>query len=76
MRLTRRKLAAGVAAAAASWLAAAPLVAQTAAPGQPRPALTPDDELKAARDRLKTNGDTLAQHDIPVATEPAFQFRA
>jgi hypothetical protein len=65
MKLTRRKLAAAVAASAA-----APLLAQT----QATPA--PDDELKAARDRLKATGDTLAQQAVPMATEPAFQFRA
>ena len=71
MKLTRRKLVAIVAASAA-----APFVAQTAAAsGQTPPVPTPDDELKAARDRLKANGDKLAQHALPMATEPAFQFR-
>lgn len=63
--MTRRKLAAAVAASAA-----APLLAQT-------PALpSADDELQAARDRLKTNSDTLAKQSVPMSTEPAFQFRA
>jgi hypothetical protein len=73
MKLTRRKLAAAVAATAAAGvplLGAAPLLAQTPAP----PA--PDDELKAARDRLKATGDTLAGQAVPMATEPAFQFKA
>ncbi len=80
MKLTRRKLAAIVAASAAApfvaQTAAAPLADQTAGvPGQTPPAPTPDGELKAARDRLKANGDKLAQHALPMATEPAFQFR-
>jgi hypothetical protein len=36
----------------------------------------PADELQAARDRIKANGETLAQQKIPMATEPAFQFKA
>jgi hypothetical protein len=69
MKLTRRKLAAAVAAAVTAS-GAGPLLAQTPA------LLTPDDELKAARERLKANGDTLAQQTVPMATEPAFQFKA
>ncbi len=71
--MTRRKLAAALAASGAAAVAAsgaAPLLAQTPAP----PA--PDDELKAARDRLKATGDTLAEQTVPMATEPAFQFKA
>ena len=64
MKLTRRKLA-----AVALASAAAPLVAQT----QSTP---PADELQAARDRIKANGDKLAQQNVPMAVEPAFQFRA
>jgi hypothetical protein len=73
MQITRRKLAAAVA-AAVPLVGAAPLLAQTVVPQTP-PA-SPDDELKAARDRLKANGDTLAQQTVPMATEPAFQFKA
>jgi hypothetical protein len=36
----------------------------------------PADELQAARERIKANGETLAQHQVPMATEPAFQFKA
>ena len=63
MKITRRKLAAAVAASAA-----APLLAQTPAPSA--------DELQAARDRLKANSDTLAKQAVPMALEPAFVFRA
>jgi hypothetical protein len=70
MKMTRRRLAAVV--SAIPLLAASPLPAQTQTP----PAPTPDDELKAARDRIKTNGETLAQQAVAMSVEPAFQFRA
>jgi hypothetical protein len=62
MKLTRRQLAAAVVSATA--------IAQT----RPTPS-NPADELQAARDRIKANGDTLAQQQVPMATEPAFQFK-
>jgi hypothetical protein len=63
MKLTRRELAAAVSATA--------VAAQT----EPR-AANPVDQLQIARDRIKANGDLLAQQRIPMATEPAFQFKA
>jgi hypothetical protein len=63
MKLTRRQLALAVVSANA--------MAQTQSTSA-RPA----DELQAARDRIKANGETLAQQAIPMATEPAFQFKA
>jgi hypothetical protein len=60
MKLTRRALATAVLAPAA--------LAQTTA--------APEDELKAARDRIKAYGETLAKVEIPMSTEPAFQFKA
>ena len=63
MRLTRRQLATALAPAVA--------LAQTAA----QPAAATDDELRAARDRVKTNGETLAGQAVPMTTEPAFQFK-
>jgi hypothetical protein len=65
MKITRRQLATALAPAVA--------LAKTAA--QPAAAAA-DDELRAARDRIKTNGETLAAHAVPMATEPAFQFKA
>lgn len=64
MQLTRRELATALTSAAA--------LAQT----PPGPPATPDDELKAARERIKTNGSALAGQQVPMATEPAFQFKA
>jgi hypothetical protein len=64
MQLTRRKLA-------------TTLVSVTAmAAQQPQPAPAPADNLKAARDRLQANAAALAGTPIPMATEPAFQFKA
>ncbi|MBZ5728696.1 MAG: hypothetical protein LAP87_27415 [Acidobacteriia bacterium] len=64
MKLTRRQLATLLASSTA--LAQAP---------PPVPA-TPGEELKNARDRAKANGEALARLAIPMATEPAFQFKA
>ena len=61
MKLTRRQLAAAAIAPAA--LAAAP---------QPPPA----DELQAARERILNAINTLNTVQIPMSTEPAFQFKA
>lgn len=60
MKLTRRKLAAALLAPAAA--------AQTPAPSA--------DPVQAARDRIKANGEILAKIEIPMDTEPAFQFKA
>lgn len=65
MKLTRRQLTAAVSATAIA--AAAPPTPQTNAP---------NDELKAARDRLKASLDQVAQQKVPMAVEPAFQFKA
>ena len=64
MKLTRRQLATALTSAAA--------LAQTPS----APPATPDEELKAARDRLQANGAALARQEVPMATEPAFQFKA
>jgi len=66
MKLTRRKLA-------------ATLVSATALSAQqtpPTPPAAPDDLLQTARDRLKANAAALAATPVPMATEPAFQFKA
>ena len=64
MKLTRRQLATALTSAAA--------LAQTPS----GPPATPEEELKAARDRVKANGAALARQEVPMATEPAFQFKA
>ena len=65
MKLTRRKLA-------ATLVSATALSAQQT---QPPPAVAADD-LQTARDRLKANAAALAATPLPMATEPAFQFKA
>jgi hypothetical protein len=64
MRLTRRQLASALTAGAA--------LAQT--PQQP--AAGPDTELQAARARVRANAARLAAQSVPMAVEPAFQFKA
>jgi hypothetical protein len=63
MKLTRRKLATAVLGAAAG------AQAQT-------PQTTADEELRAARERLRNTLNTIAAEQVPIATEPAFQFKA
>jgi hypothetical protein len=65
MKVTRRELAAAVSATAL-------VKARTQQPQ----AASPVDELAAARQRLKANSDLLAQQQVPMATEPAFHFKA
>jgi len=65
MKLTRRQLAASLAASAAA-------MAQT----QPAPFAGDDEERKAARARLQDAAVELAKVEIPMAMEPAFQFKA
>jgi hypothetical protein len=62
MQLTRRKLAAAVLVPAAAAL--------------PQTQSQPQDELAAARQRMKNNAAALAQIDTPMSLEPAFQFKA
>jgi hypothetical protein len=69
MRLSRREIVWGAAGAALS----------VPAPGQtPAAAVDPAvaDFAKAARDAMQRNSEALAKTDIPVSTEPAFQFKA
>jgi hypothetical protein len=61
MKITRRTLAAAV------------LAAPVAAPSAPA---APEEELKAARETVRRNSEALAKVKLPVATEPAFQFKA
>ena len=65
MKLTRRKLAALVTAG----IAAAP--AQT-----PQPAAVEEDLLKTKRDLMRASAAAVANQKVPMATEPAFQFKA
>jgi hypothetical protein len=65
MKITRRKLAA---------LAAAAVAAPGAAHAQ-QPA-TGEDLMKLKRDQMQANAAALATIQVPMAVEPAFQFKA
>ena len=63
MKISRRALAGLALAGAAS--------AQTAAPPQTGP-----DNLVEAKQQVARNSEALRKHEISMAAEPAFQFKA
>jgi hypothetical protein len=65
MKLTRRKLAAIAAAA----------VVPGKVPAAPQPSAA-EDLLQTKRDLLQANVAALANVNVPMATEPAFHFKA
>jgi hypothetical protein len=65
MKLTRRKLAALAAAAVA-----APASTQAQQP------VAGEDLLKTKRDQMQAGAAALNAVNLPMATEPAFQFKA
>ena len=69
IKITRRKLAAVVISFSALWPSglSSKASAQTPAPADP---------LQAAKDRIQATSDALSKEQIPMATEPAFQFKA
>ena len=66
MKLTRRSLFAAV--------TAAPLIA--VAQEAPQPSSSRDEDLKSARETMANNAALLAKVEVPIATEPAFVFKA
>jgi hypothetical protein len=70
MKLTRRELAAALTSAAA--LPSAVGLAQTPPGAVPAPAV----DLQEAQDQVKANVAALLQMEVPMSTEPAFQFKA
>ena len=66
MKLSRREIA---------GLAATPLLAQVTL-AQVAPSTPAVDLAKAARDANQRNSETLAKFQVPIATEPAYQFKA
>lgn len=66
MTLTRRDLACAALAA---------LSARAQAPSA-SPQLSPEAELEAAKAELQQTIQALSQFDLPMATEPAFEFHA
>jgi hypothetical protein len=64
IKFTRRELAVMAAAGAVT------------APAQTPPQSAGEDPAKAARDLNARNVETLTKFEIPISTEPAFQFKA
>lgn len=74
-KLTRRELAIIAATSLPSLtssLVIGKLIAQTA----PSPSATDADLYKAALESNRQDSVVLAQFEIPMSTEPAFQFKA
>jgi hypothetical protein len=67
MKLTRRNLFAAVSVAPLAAVA----VAQDTIPKTSR-----DEDLKSAREAMANNAAQLAKVEVPIATEPAFVFKA
>jgi hypothetical protein len=68
MKITRRELGAAA-------LAPAALLAQT--PPQPPPVpASPAEELAAMKDLNRRYSEALDKFPVPMAAEPAFQFKA
>ena len=66
MKITRRRFGAAV-------IAPAALLAQTPPPPIPS---NPEEELAAFRDQNRRNAQALDEFRVPMAAEPAFQFKA
>jgi len=75
MKLTRREL---VVAAAGTVIAAKAQAQSVATPvgAPPVAAPTSADFAKQSQDGVAKNRDLLAKFEIPMSTEPAFQFKA
>lgn len=69
MKITRRSLAA-VTLGSAACLRTAAALQTPPTPGQP------EDLNVAAKEQVRKNSATLAEFDLPMSTEPAFQFKA
>ncbi len=71
-KITRRRLAA---AALGSVAALGPAALHAASAQAPAPA-APEDLNAAAKEKVHKYSETLAKFDLPMSTEPAFQFKA
>jgi hypothetical protein len=56
-------------------VALAALSGRAQVPSTPAP-LTPEAELEAAKAQLQQTIQVLSRFDLPMATEPAFEFQA
>jgi hypothetical protein len=69
MKITRRKLA------VAAFAPAAVVLAQATSQAQSPPA-SGEDLNALAQSLLRANSEILSKAVVPIATEPAFQFKA
>jgi hypothetical protein len=70
-KITRRRLAA----AALGSAVLGPAAALHAAGSQAPAAAPPEDMGAVAREQVRKHSETLAKFDLPMSTEPAFQFK-
>ena len=66
----------GVAPLVAPALAVGQSAAGQAAAGQTAAPKKPEDDFQAAVEQNRKNGEQLKKFEIPMATEPAFLFKA
>jgi hypothetical protein len=69
MKITRRAIVAALASLGAQAQTPAGPVASVP------PAPTADAELQSAREQVKANVAALSQFELPMNTEPAFEFK-
>lgn len=70
MKITRRVMAAALASLGAqAQTPAGPVAAVQAAPAA-------DAELQSAREQVRANVSALSQFEVPMSSEPAFEFKA
>ena len=72
-KITRRRLAA---AALGSPVVLGSVAAVHAASAQAPAPAAPEDLNAAAKEQVHKHSETLAKFDLPMSTEPAFQFKA
>jgi hypothetical protein len=67
MKFTRRKMAVAV---------FAPAALRSLHAQAPPAAAGPEDLDAEAREQVRKNAEAMAKFDLPLSTEPAFQFKA
>jgi hypothetical protein len=76
MTLTRRRMSAALTSAAALGSVAGFTSAALSAQSAPVPQPDAADLLRSALAEVAANSAALAKLDVPMTTEPAFQFKA
>ena len=77
-KLTRRQWAAALTPALTPAVLASAIAAQkpAPAPSAAEPAAGQAEELRLAHERMRANAEAVGKVKLPMATEPAFQFKA